>query len=133
MGKFRLPNGYPQDRLEWTVWGILMVGVVIYGYVNSDKEYTGNADIFDVWVEDTYAFNIKFLNVVAREPVSITDIVLNEGNCGFFKKPGGKPSPTFPISMGMGDEKIIWIVCPNLIEAELQTTRGTISYTFSSY
>ena len=80
------------------------------------------------------------LNIVARKSVSITDIVLNEGNCtvrGTVESvydtlyDGAEPKEAFPLTMGMGDGEELFIYCENLIQAEFQTTRGNIVYEFS--
>ena len=77
------------------------------------------------------------LNIVARKSVSITDIVLNEGNCTVegavenFNVNLYNGVETFPLTMGMGDEQELYIKCENLIQAEFQTTRGNIVYEFS--
>ena len=77
------------------------------------------------------------LNIVARKSVSITEIVLNEGNCTVegavenFNVNLYNGVETFPLTMGMGDEQELYIKCENLIQAEFQTTRGNIVYEFS--
>jgi hypothetical protein len=89
------------------------------------------------------------LGVVARKSVSITGIVLNEGNCSVVGTHQSIENAIldpksadddyyyalardiFPMTLGMGDGETIRIKCKNLIQAELQTTRGDIVYEFS--
>ena len=102
-----------------------------------------SAELFDLTAERVPGLpGAMVMTIVARKSVSITGIVLNEGNCtlddmtpddalALIFDPNHVVEPLLPITMGMGDEQQVTMQCRNLIQAEFQTTRGDVVYEFS--
>jgi len=67
-----------------------------------------------------------FLKIVAKEPVTIDKITLNQDDCNFFSI---YPAIEFPMEMKMGKTLEARTTCGTIVEVQIEVDGSVINYT----